>query len=497
VNELAAEGVENSLVGQTIAGRYRILDLLGQGGMGCVYTAEQQMGTTVRKVAVKTLHKHLSLDPQVKARFQRECGTVAQLTHPNTIQVFDFGTTDDGTLYIVMELVQGRSLADIIEKEGAMPAERAEKILRQVCGSLGEAHSHGIVHRDLKPDNVVLCERAGQKDWVEVLDFGIAKRSSENDPNEAKLTQQGMVLGTPPYMSPEQFTGQPIDARSDIYALGVMAYEMLTGQLPFAANTAWEWASQHMTAQPTPFEARPQGGLLPAGTKHAIMKALAKSPADRFENVGEFMDAFSGAVAGGQNAAPPASQDVARVKTELAQPAVPGFVGQAPAAAPAYSPPAHVPAAPAVNAEPGGASPSGPNKGLLLGIAGGVAALSAIAIFVATRSSGPKPVDLPTTTAVTASTTSAAPSAAPTETTPAPVESVAPLGGGTAANPPPTQGGGTAKPPASAKPPVTASAKPPLPPACTAAQAAKARGMTGASYEALVAKCRAAGGQVP
>ena len=131
-----------------------------------------------------------------------------------------------------MEFVQGRSVADILEKDGPMPPARVENILRQVCGSLEEAHGHGIVHRDLKPDNVVLCERAGQKDWVEVLDFGIAKRSSEHDPNEAKLTQQGMVLGTPPYMSPEQFTGQPVDVRSDIYALGVMTYEMLIGKLP-------------------------------------------------------------------------------------------------------------------------------------------------------------------------------------------------------------------------------------------------------------------------
>jgi eukaryotic-like serine/threonine-protein kinase len=204
------------LVGTLVAGKYRIVKQLGEGGMGCVYLAEQQLGSTARKVALKTLHKHLSHDPAIKARFDREAGTVAALEHPNTIQVYDFGAMEDGTLYLVMEFVQGRSVADILEKDGAMPPARVENIMRQVCGSLEEAHGHGIVHRDLKPDNVVLCERAGQKDWVEVLDFGIAKRSSEHDPNEAKLTQQGMVLGTPPYMSPEQFTGQPVDSRSDI-----------------------------------------------------------------------------------------------------------------------------------------------------------------------------------------------------------------------------------------------------------------------------------------
>ena len=204
--------------------------------MGAVYQGEQQLGTTKRRVAIKTLHPHLSRNPQIEARFQREVGTIAELEHPNTIQVYDFGTTPDGILYIVMEFLQGKSLADVLETQGAMDPDRVTNILEQVCGSLEEAHVHGIVHRDLKPDNVVLVERAGQKDFVKVLDFGIAKRSREQDQNEQKLTQQGMVLGTPPYMSPEQFTGQPIDARSDIYSLGVMAYEMLTGKLPFNAT---------------------------------------------------------------------------------------------------------------------------------------------------------------------------------------------------------------------------------------------------------------------
>src|SRR4051812_27666684 len=284
---------EHPLIGQTIAGKYKVVRLLGEGGMGCVYQGEQMLGTTARKVAVKTLHKHLSHDESIKARFQREVGTVAALEHPNTIQVFDFGTMDDGTLYIVMEFVQGRSVADVLEKDGPMQPDRVVNILRQVTGSLEEAHGHGIVHRDLKPDNVVLAERAGQKDWVEVLDFGIAKRSSEHDPNEAKLTQQGMVLGTPPYMSPEQFTGQPVDLRSDIYALGVMAYEMLTGRLPWVANTAWEWASKHMTEAPTPLERQPLGPNVPEPMKAAITRALSKSKEERFASAKEFFEAFS------------------------------------------------------------------------------------------------------------------------------------------------------------------------------------------------------------
>jgi serine/threonine-protein kinase len=329
------------LVGSVVAGKYRIVKQLGEGGMGCVYLAEQQLGSTARKVALKTLHKHLSHDPHIKARFDREAGTVAALEHPNTIQVFDFGAMADGTLYLVMEFVQGRSVADILEKDGAMPPARVENILRQVCGSLEEAHGHGIIHRDLKPDNVILCERAGQKDWVEVLDFGIAKRSSEHDPNEAKLTQQGMVLGTPPYMSPEQFTGQPIDLRSDIYALGVMSYEMLVGKYPFEANTAWEWASKHMTEPPRPIETQPLGPNVPDRMRAAITRALAKNKDERFGSVKEFFEAMStggaAAVQGAQTApAAPEAVAVGRAKTELGEPML---------APPAYAPP---PAAPPV-----------------------------------------------------------------------------------------------------------------------------------------------------
>ncbi len=213
------------------------------------------MGSTIRKVAIKTLHQHLSKDPSVLARFHRECGTVAQLEHPNTIKFFDFGSTQDGTLYIAMEFVAGRPLSEVIEKEGPLSPERVTKIMRQVCGVLDEAHLQGVIHRDLKPENIVLTNRAGETDFVKVLDFGIAARTEGTDTQkEQKLTQQGMVLGTPPYMSPEQFTGKALDARSDIYSLAVMAYEMLTRKLPFEADTPWQWATQHMTAQPIAFE---------------------------------------------------------------------------------------------------------------------------------------------------------------------------------------------------------------------------------------------------
>jgi predicted Ser/Thr protein kinase len=328
----ATPAPQDPFIGKTVGGRYKIVQLLGEGGMGCVYLGEQAVGATTRKVAIKTLHPHLSNDPKILARFERECETVAQLQHPNTIQLYDFGKTDDGTLYMVMEFVQGRSLASLLEDKHSLEVPRAQNILSQVCDALTEAHALGIVHRDLKPDNIVLTERA--KDWVKLLDFGIAKRSEDATKEEQKLTQQGTVLGTPPYMSPEQFTGRTIDLRSDLYSVGVMAYEMLAGRLPFAANTPWEWATQHMTQAPQPLLATLQGTPLPEPMRGAVMRLLEKDPEKRFASAREFFDAFSGGgiasgVAGGGS-----SQ---KGRTEIAEPVPMGGQGRSePGYAPVY-----------------------------------------------------------------------------------------------------------------------------------------------------------------
>lgn len=294
-----AEGDADPLIGQTIAHRYTIKKLLGEGGMGRVYEGEKSSAGVTQRVAIKTLHTELSRDPQVVARFHREFKTVAGLRHPSTIKVEEFGTTPppDEALFIAMEFVEGKSVAKILEDEGAMTPERVEHIMSQVCGSLAEAHKQGVIHRDLKPDNVVLMNVGDETDFVKVLDFGIAARKDATDAaKEQKLTQQGMVLGTPPYMSPEQFMGKELDARSDIYSLGVMTYEMLTGRLPFEANTPWEWATKHMTSQPTPFEAIPERTTLPdipGKMKNAIYRALSKKPEDRHNTVREFFDDLS------------------------------------------------------------------------------------------------------------------------------------------------------------------------------------------------------------
>ncbi len=500
---------QDPLVGTLVAGKYRIVKQLGEGGMGCVYLAEQQLGSTTRKVALKTLHKHLSHDPAIKARFDREAGTVAALEHPNTIQVFDFGAMEDGTLYLVMEYVTGRSVADILEKDGAMPPARVENILRQVCGSLEEAHGHGIVHRDLKPDNVLLCERAGQKDWVEVLDFGIAKRSSEHDPNEAKLTQQGMVLGTPPYMSPEQFTGQPVDSRSDIYSLGVMTYEMLVGKYPFEANTAWEWASKHMTEAPRPIETQALGSNVPERMRNAITRALAKNKDERFASVKEFYESFAtgasphtvvmGASSGAHqdgNGAAALSGD--RPRTEMAAPVMGGPPPQA--MTPPYGgavgggPPVAIPAGPVHGASGVGAQKKS-STGLVIGLGALAILLLGGGITAYALKGKPKVAtgdplaDLSASSSVSAIPVET-PSAAPDDSSGA-----TPLGatsGAVAVKP----GTGTGTKPVAAIP--TPKPKPPEPPKdppiCVDARKAAARKSPAAAN--LAGQCTAAGGKL-
>jgi pSer/pThr/pTyr-binding forkhead associated (FHA) protein/predicted Ser/Thr protein kinase len=291
----ASDGA-HSLVGQVLAGRYHIVRVLGEGGTSVVYLAKQKLGATARDIAIKTLHADLSRDPSVLRRFERECGLVAQLDHPNTIRVFDFGSTDDGTLFMAMEYVRGKPLATVITQDGALPLPRALHIVKQIGAALAEAHQHGVVHRDLKPENVILTTHLGTPDFVKLLDFGIATQSGNLDgKREQRLTPLGTVLGVPPYMSPEQFTGKEADTQSDLYSLGIVTYEMLTGQLPFQADSAWNWATQHMTAAPRPFESFEPTTRLPEHVKRAVLRALEKSPRDRQASVESFLDELSGA----------------------------------------------------------------------------------------------------------------------------------------------------------------------------------------------------------
>ena len=282
-NAVSAPGAatpNDDLSGREIAGRYRLLQLLGAGGMGAVYRAEQI--SLKREVALKLLKSELSADPALVQRFNIEAKLAAKLSHPNTVTMFDFGQDTDGTLFIVMELVSGQSLRELLGRDGALPVARALAICEQVCASLADAHAHGIVHRDLKPDNVMLTRRGKRTDVVRVLDFGIAKlRDERGDVTAMPVTQAGDLLGTPQYMAPEQIRGEAVDGRTDIYAMGAMLYEMLTGKLPFTGPTVMAILGKHLTDAPQPPRQRRPDLAIPPEIEALVMQALAKAPASR------------------------------------------------------------------------------------------------------------------------------------------------------------------------------------------------------------------------
>ena len=285
-----SEEERDALLGAFVAGRYRVGSVIGEGGMGRVYLADQSLGTATRRVAIKVLLPQFAADSQAAARFLRECATTGSLEDPHTVRVYDCGQLDDGRLYIAMEYVDGRSLADLLE-DGAISPARVANLLGQVCESLEEAHGKRIVHRDLKPENIMVVTRADGAELVKVLDFGIAKAVDEPErTGRPVITSAGAIVGSPPYMSPEQFVAGEIDARADVYALGVIGYEMLTGGRPFEARSVLEWGGKHLTAEPAPFDATGAGRAVPEGMRRAILHALAKRREDRPRSVRAFYE---------------------------------------------------------------------------------------------------------------------------------------------------------------------------------------------------------------
>jgi serine/threonine-protein kinase len=270
---------EPSLVGREIAGRYRILKKLGEGGMGAVFRGEQI--SLKRAVAVKLLRPELSQNAHLLGRFKIEAEAVAKLKHPNTVDIYDFGQDSDGTLFIAMEFIEGRSLRGVIHAEAPLPPARALYIASQIAASLADAHSHSIVHRDLKPDNVMLMDRGRQRDIARVLDFGIAKLRDDQRGTQAAMTQAGDMLGTPQYMAPEQIKGEQIDGRTDVYALGCMIYEMVTARLPFEAATVMAMLSKHLMEEVVPpSRRRPDLGLPPV-IDQLVLTAMMKQSVAR------------------------------------------------------------------------------------------------------------------------------------------------------------------------------------------------------------------------
>ena len=265
------------LLGQTIDQRYRVEALLGEGGMGLVYRVTH---TRLNKpLAIKVLRRENTGDPEVLARFRREAESASAIGNQHIIDINDFGELSDGSTYFVMECLDGLDLIDAIDVAQRMPEERAIHIAVQVCRALGAAHDAGIVHRDLKPENVFLIRRNDTDDFVKVLDFGIAKVA--NGPK--RLTRDGEVLGTPHYMSPEQCEGDGVDHRTDIYALGVLLYEMVTGHVPHDADTMMGILTKQMYEDPIPPKVRvPQ---VSEQLEHLIMRCLEKKPEQRYQTM--------------------------------------------------------------------------------------------------------------------------------------------------------------------------------------------------------------------
>ncbi len=292
---LRAKSASADLVGQVVADRYHITKKLGEGGMGAVYLGEHvKMG---RKSAIKVMTQAMIHDPDAVSRFNREAANASRISHPNVCQIYDFGETSDGLIYLAMEFIEGCALTDLIDKEGALMPVRAAAILKQSADALQAAHDLSIVHRDLKPDNIMIITGRDGSDIVKVVDFGIAKAMA-GDESGQKVTKTGLVVGTPEYMSPEQLSGDKLDGRSDIYSLGLVLYRMLTGVLPFQADSAQETMIKRLTDDPTPLEVSRPDIVFPAKMQAVLDRALARSTADRYQQAGEFGRDTMEAVAG-------------------------------------------------------------------------------------------------------------------------------------------------------------------------------------------------------
>lgn len=301
--------------GDTIEGRYEIVAELGRGGIGVVYLADAtNLG---REVAVKVLKPDAADRDLTVARFAREARSASVLDHPNVVRVYEFGFATEGFYYLVMELLEGRALADLIVDEGRFGAQRALALLRQIAAGMARAHALGVVHRDLKPENIMVDPSRGEH--VTLLDFGLSKTVTEW--SGVRLTHEGDIFGTPDYMPPEQWLGQPVDARADVYAFGVIAYELFVGELPFPCDTIADAMQGHLYTEPTHMGAF--GLALPAGIGDLVHRCMAKRPGERFEDMQEVAAALEEMAA--PTEPPPASSALA---TEVALGDMRGFAAQ-------------------------------------------------------------------------------------------------------------------------------------------------------------------------
>lgn len=282
------------LIGLLIQDKYKVEGVIGRGTMGIVYKATQEL--IGREVAVKILHGHLVADTESLKRFHQQAKAASRLNHPHIITLYDYGIIEGGQPYIVMDLLKGTSLARVLDEKGSLTADEALPIFMQICDALADAHKHGVVHRDVKPDNIVLEEHNNQKHWVKVVDFGIAKLVQGSEETLTRITKTGTVCGSPTYMSPEQFQGKEVDHRSDIYSLGAVLFETLTGRVPFTAVDLVSLMAQHV-AEPAPTLSAVRPDMeFPPRLEKLVARMLAKEPEARPQTMEDVADELEAAI---------------------------------------------------------------------------------------------------------------------------------------------------------------------------------------------------------
>lgn len=333
-----SDGGDPALIGRTIAGKFVVERYLGGGAMAAVYRARQAV--LDKHVALKVMHPAVAGSPSYVARFHREAKAASRLDHPNSVRVIDFGEEPDGLLYIAMEYLDGRDLYRVIHEDWPLSNERIAELLMQALAAMAAAHDAGIVHRDLKPENIMVLRSKDDEDrdvdLVKVCDFGIAKMADGGDDRGAaqKLTTQGLVVGTPEYMSPEQARGEPLDARSDLYAMGVILYQLLTGRVPFTDPSPVAVVLKHISALPEPPRAIYPG--VHEALEAVCLRALAKAREERFQSAREMRAAIRAAIEGRpaadapvQEARPAVSSSSVAPGPDVAQPAASDSISKA------------------------------------------------------------------------------------------------------------------------------------------------------------------------
>lgn len=303
------------LVGTVIGGRYEVLSVIGRGGMSVVYKARNRAVGSI--VAVKTLKEDLVQDEELFARFCQEAKAVQLLTHPHVVTVHEFGVTLNGQPFIVMDYLDGQTLSDVLEQMGRIPVKRLLKIAIQVCDALGHAHVHKIIHRDIKPGNIMLIETANDTDFVKLFDFGFAKLLPRRGIAAQSLTQHGDVLGTPLYMSPEQSRGKELDSRSDIYSLGCVMYEALTGKAPIVGDNVLDTMQKHINEVPAALESARPDLYIPEALTEVIFRTLEKNKEDRYQSMNDLrrdLEVLNNALTGKASLSQSALPGLARLK---------------------------------------------------------------------------------------------------------------------------------------------------------------------------------------